>query len=102
VYETEEVERMQSVVYEVEVYYPKSRENVLHTFQSSTPFMAIGKGELLDPSEISGTWSPIRLLQVVQVVHVLREKEEQIVHKAMVYTEESLVFEAPESDTESG
>ncbi len=63
--------------------------------------MAIAKGDLFDPSEISGTWSPIRLLQVVQVVHVLREKEEQILHKAMVYTEESLVFEAPGDATES-
>ncbi len=87
---------MQSVVYTVEVYYPKSRKDVFRTFESSTPFMAIGKGDLLDPSEWSGAWSAIRLLQVVQVVHVLREQNEQIVHKAMVYTEESLVFEAPE------
>jgi hypothetical protein len=87
---------MQSVVYVVEVYYPKSRKDLLHTFESSTPFMAIGKGDLLDPSEWSGNWSPIRFLQVAQVVHVLREKDEQIVHKAMVYTEESLAFQAPE------
>ncbi|MDQ3833900.1 MAG: hypothetical protein M3315_09750 [Actinomycetota bacterium] len=87
---------MQSVVYVVEVYYPKSRKDVFHTFESSSPFMAIGQGDLLDPSEWSGAWSPIRFLQVVQVVHVLREKDEQIVHKAMVYTEESLVFEAAE------
>ena len=87
---------MQSVVYVVEVYYPKSRKDVFHTFESSTPFMAIGQGDFLDPSEWSGAWSPIRLLQVVQVVHVLREKDEQIVHKAMVYTEESLVVEAAE------
>jgi hypothetical protein len=87
---------MQSVVYIVEVYYPKSRQDVLRTFEASTPFMAIGEGDFLDPSEWSGTWSPIRLLQVVQVVHVLREKDEHIEHKAMVFTEESLVFEAPE------
>jgi hypothetical protein len=87
---------MQSVVYVVEVYYPKSRKDLFHTFESSTPFMAIGQGDLLDPTEWSGTWSPIRFLQVVQVVHVIQEKDEQIVHKAMVYTEESLVFEAVE------
>ncbi len=87
---------MQSAVYIVEVYYPKSRKDVFRTFESSTPFMAIGKGDLLDPSEWSGTWSAIRLLQVVQVVHVIRERDEQIEHKAMVYTEEALVFEAPE------
>lgn len=87
---------MQSVVYVVEVYYPKSRKDIFHTFESSDPLMAIGKDDLLDPSEWSGAWSPIRLLRVVQVVHVIREKEEQIEHKAMVYTEESLVFEAPE------
>lgn len=87
---------MHSAVYIVEVYYPKSRKDVFHTFESSTPFMAIGKGDFLDPSEWSGTWSAIRLLQVVQVVHVIRERDEQIEHKAMVYTEESLVFEAPE------
>ena len=87
---------MQSVVYVVEVYHPNSRKDIFQTFESSTPFMAIGQGDLLDPSEWSGAWSPVRLLQVAQVLHVLREKDVQIVHKAMVYTEESLVFEAPE------
>ncbi len=87
---------MQSVVYAIEVYYPNSREDLFRTFESSTPFMTINQGDFIDPSEWSGAWSPIRLLRVSQVVHVLREKDEQTVHKAMVYTEEALVFEAPE------
>ena len=87
---------MEPVVYKVEIYYPKSRKDIFHTFESSDPFMAIGKGDLLDPSEWAGTWSAIRLLRVIEVLHVLREKDEQIEHKAMVYTEESLAFEAPE------
>ena len=91
---------MKSVVYTVEVYYPESRKDILHTFESSTPFMAIGQGDILDPSEMSGTWSAIRLLQAVQVVHVIREKDEHIEHKAMVYTEESLLFEGPGEQSE--
>lgn len=87
---------MKSGVYVVEIYYPKSRKDIFHTFESSTPFMAIGKGDLLDPSEWSGAWSPIRFLQVIQVAHVIREKDEQIEHKVMVYTAESLAFEAAE------
>lgn len=87
---------MKSVVYTLEVYYPKSRKDIFHAFESSTPFMAIGQGDLLDPSEWAGTWSAIRLLRVVEVLHVLREKDDQIEHKAMVYTEESFAFETPE------
>jgi len=60
--------------------------------------MSIGEGDLIDPSAWSGSHSPIRLLRVVQVNHVLTERDEQAEHKIEVFTEETMVYETPEEE----
>ena len=86
---------MKPTVYEIEIFYPNSRTDVWRSFESSTPFLSFHKGDLVDPSSWSGSRSPLRLLRVTQVNHVLSETDEQTEHKVEVFTEEVMAFEAP-------
>ena len=86
---------MKSIVYMLDIFYPQSREHVWRSFEASTPFMAFSEGDLIDPSAWSGSHSPIRLLRITQVNHVLTERDEQAEHKIEVFTEETIVYESP-------
>jgi hypothetical protein len=86
---------MESAIYVLEIYYPQSREDVWRSFESSNPFMSFHEGDVVDPTPWSGSRSPLRLLRVIQVNHVLSEKDEQIEHKVEIFTEEVMAFEAP-------
>jgi hypothetical protein len=86
---------MESAIYVLEIYYPQSREDVWRSFESSSPFMSFHEGDVVDPTPWSGSRSPLRLLRVIQVNHVLSEKDEQIEHKVEIFTEEVMAFEAP-------
>jgi hypothetical protein len=83
------------MAYTLEIYYPQSRSDVLRSFESSAPFMSFNEGDLVDPSAWISSWSPLRLLRVTAVVHVVREQDEEGEHKIMVYTEEHMAFEGP-------
>ena len=92
---------MKPVVFEIEIFYPNSRNDVWRSFESSTPFMSFHAGDVIDPSSWSGSRSPLRLLRVTQVNHALSEKDEQTEHKVEVFTEEVMAFEVPsEEDNE--
>ena len=92
---------MKPVVFEIEIFYPNSRNDVWRSFESSTPFMSFHTGDVIDPSSWSGSRSPLRLLRVTQVNHALAEKDEQTEHKVEVFTEEVMAFEVPsEEDNE--
>jgi hypothetical protein len=92
---------MKPVVFEIEIFYPNSRNDVWRSFESSTPFMSFHTGDVIDPSSWSGSRSPLRLLRVTQVNHALSEKDEQTEHKVEVFTEEVMAFEVPsEEDNE--
>ncbi len=84
-----------STKYVMDVYYPESRKDVWVSFESTTPFMAVGKGEVIDPSVWSASRSPIRVLRVSEVHHSISQTDEQIEHKVELFTEEAMVFEAP-------
>lgn len=86
---------MNSAVYALEIYHPQSRKDVWVSFESTTPFMSIGEGDVVDPTGWSDSHSPVRLLRVIQVNHVLSEKDEQTEHKIEVFTEEVTAYEAP-------
>ncbi len=92
---------MKPAVYQVEIYYPQSREDVWRSFESSTPFMSFHEGDVIDPSSWSGSRSPLRLLRSTQVNHVLSENDEQIEHKIEVFTEEVMAFEAPSEEEDN-
>ena len=87
---------MNPAVYTLDIFYPQSRTNVWRSFESSTPFMAISEGDVVDPSAWSGSQSPIRVLRVTQVHHVLTERDEQPEHKIEVFTDEIIAYETPE------
>jgi hypothetical protein len=82
---------VKSMVYALEIYHPQSRSDVLRFFESPAPFMSFNEGDLVDPSAWISSWSPLKLLRVTAVVHVIRERGEEgeeVEHKIMVYTEE--------------
>lgn len=85
---------MDSMVYVLEIYYPDSRKDIWNTLESSAPFMAIGQGDIIDPSAWSPTQSPIRVLKVKEVHHTISEISGQTQHKVMLFTEEVMAFEA--------
>ncbi len=89
---------MEPAVYVLEIYYPQSREEVWRSFESSTPFMSFHEGDVVDPTPWSGSRSPLRLLRVTQVNHVLSEEDEQTQHKVEVFTEEFMAYESPETE----
>jgi hypothetical protein len=86
---------MKPAVYMLDIYYPQSRQDIWRSFESSTPFMSFHEGDLVDPSPWSGSQSPIRVLRVTQVNHVLSERDEQPEHKLEVFTEEAMIYETP-------
>ena len=86
---------MKATVYALDVYQPHSREEIWRSFESSTPFMAISEGDVIDPSAWSGSRSPISVLRVTKVHHVITERDEQPEHKLEVFTEEFMAFETP-------
>ena len=89
---------MKPTVYTLDIFRPQSRESVWRSFESSTPFMAISEGDVVDPSAWSGSHSPIRVLRVIQVNHVLSERDEQPEHKIEVFTEEIMAYQLSEEE----
>ena len=86
---------MEPTTYLLEIYYPQSRQEVWRTFESSTPFMSIHEGDIVDPTPWSGSRSPLRVLRVTEVHHVLSERDGQNQHKLEAFTEEVMVYEIP-------
>jgi len=79
---------MKSIQYEIEIYEPNSADDVWAVFDSSTPFMTISKGDILNPGTWSNSQSPMKVLRVINVEHVIWESGAKVTHKLLVFTEE--------------
>ena len=79
---------MKPIEYELEIYEPKSADDCWVTFSSTSPFPSINKGDIVNPSLWSNSQSPMKVLRVINVEHLIWEINAQIRHKLMVFTEE--------------
>ena len=75
-------------MYSLEVYEPGSIDTVWENFQTSSPFLAIHAGDIINPSTWPGSRSPQRVLRVTSVEHLIWGKQGETKHKLMVFTEE--------------
>ncbi len=79
---------MKTTEYILEVYQPGSADDVWITFSSFTPFMPINRGDILNPGVWPESSSPMKVLRVINVEHIIWEAKEQIKHKVLIFTEE--------------
>jgi len=79
---------MKSTVYILEVYEPKAVKNVWVTFQSSSPFMNLHVGDILNPGLWPDSHSPMKALQIVGLEHAIWESDDAVKPKLMVYSKE--------------
>lgn len=74
--------------YIVEIYTPNSANDVWALFESDTPFMAISKGDILNPALLVGSQSPMKVCRVINVEHILWDHGDGVKHKILIFTEE--------------
>ena len=74
--------------YEFEIYEPGSVDDVWITFSSSTPFMPINAGDLLNPGIWPNSQSPMKILRVVNIEHLIWEVGSGITQKVLIFTQE--------------
>ncbi len=72
----------------LEVYEPGSMDNVWVYFKSDGPFLSINSGDLLNPNLWENSQSPMKILKVINLEHIIWEKDNIVKHKLMVFTEE--------------
>lgn len=74
----------------LEVYQPGSFDDVFQYLESDTPFMAISRGDIVNPGLWDGSQSPMKVLRVVNVEHIIWKNETTggARHKVLVFTEE--------------
>lgn len=79
---------MESTEYQIEIYQPGS-EDIWMSFESPTPFGTINKGDILDPGMWPESQSPLKVLRVVEVRHLIWKRHQgHLKHGIMVFTEE--------------
>jgi len=71
--------------YIIEVYKPGSADDLWVSFTSSTPFLPMNTGDLLNPGLWLGSQSPMKILRVVNLEHIIWETDSHIKHKLLVY-----------------
>jgi hypothetical protein len=74
--------------YTLEVYEPGSSKSVWMSFTTSRPFMSIQVGDIINPGTWPGSQSPMKVLAVTKVEHIIRESHGKVTHKACIYTTE--------------
>jgi hypothetical protein len=74
------------VRYLLEIYVPGNVDSLLANFEAESPFMAISKGDFLNPRSWYGA-DKYKLLRAVNVEHILLEGETRTTHKVCVFTE---------------
>ena len=69
---------------------PGAFEDMWVSYKSENPFMAISKGDIINPSVWPDSQSPMEVLRVVNVEHIIWDvpNTNQIKHKICVYTQE--------------
>lgn len=77
--------------YTVEIYFPGSSSEVLVSFDASTPFISINKGDILNPTFFS-TYdkSPEKVLKVINIEHIIWQHEgsTEPTQKILIFTKE--------------
>ncbi len=58
------------------------------TFESDMPFLAISAGDIVNPGLWPGSESPIKVLRVTNVEHIIWTKGDVVKHKLCVFTSE--------------
>jgi len=81
---------MEKIKYILEIYEPDSVKDLWVDFEASEPFLSINKGDILNPGIWPDSQSPMKVLKVVNVEHLIFESKTDncIVHKLMVFTKE--------------
>lgn len=80
---------MAEIEYRLRIYIPGSFDDVWQDFVSTTPFMPIHIGEMLNPAQYSHSKSyPPKLLRVTEIEHTLWELQDKVTHGVRVYSEE--------------
>lgn len=68
----------------IEIYKPESTTQVEFQYASSTPFMPISRGDIINPMKQKGS----HVFRVTNVEHFITENEKKIEHKIGIYTME--------------
>jgi len=84
--------------YYLEVYRPGERRDCWAVFYSSTPFVAIRTGDIVNPGLWPGSEAPEKVLRVTRVEHILWDFGRAPAHKVCVYTEEHIPGAASKRD----
>ena len=79
---------MSVIEYSLEVYEPGSADDVWVAFSSTTPFMPIQAGDILNPGLWPNSNSPMRVLRVINIEHFIWEARGDVKHKVLIFTEE--------------
>jgi hypothetical protein len=74
--------------YLLEIYEPGSFDDVWMTFTSSQPFVAISVGDIVNPGLWPDSRSPMKVLRVVAVEHIIWESEGATKQKVMLFSRE--------------
>lgn len=77
-----------SANYMLEIYLPGSADDVWVSFESDAPFMAIAKGDILNPVAFPESPSPMKMCRVTSIEHILWANPDRPCHKILVFTEE--------------
>lgn len=70
--------------FRIEIHSPSNDKDLIISFESQNPFMAISKGDILNPS--GGEGAPKTMLRVKRVEHSVYG-EPDVFHVIVVYTE---------------
>jgi hypothetical protein len=75
--------------YHLEIYAPGSARDVWISFEADSPFMAMSAGDIVNPGLWEGSESPMKVLRVVTVEHLVWLAGGTPKQKVMVFTEEA-------------
>jgi hypothetical protein len=83
-----EMTQMNTGEYMLEIFQPNSSKDLWVSFESSTPFLEIHVGDLINPHVWPGSKSPQKILRVLNIEHIIWENKGKVKHKICVYSEE--------------
>ncbi len=73
--------------YVLEIYEPGSIYNPWIAYESASPFMALSKGDLVNPGPWTDTMHPKDVARITGLEHIVLDSGEKIIHKILVFTE---------------
>jgi hypothetical protein len=74
--------------YILEIYEAGRSDEAWVVFQSSTPFLSIHAGDLINPFDWPNSKAPLKIARVTCVEHILWQSNGKTKHKVCVSTEE--------------